>query len=124
MKHSRDLLGRARWRLQHLCRDVDQGGENILNNLREDVLLLAEPKSKLQISGNSPPSNTTHIPESPYSLEHRNTSSMYLADDAASKEKLDVREKTGPSFREIVSNDSFEGVGDLNGDAARWRCSK
>lgn len=49
---------------------------------------------------------------------------MYLANGAAPEEGFDVRKEAWPSFREIVGNDSFEGVGDLHGDATRWGCSE
>lgn len=122
MEHSWDLLSTARWCPQHLRRDANQSGESILNNLGKDVVLLAEPIPSWSMVLFL--SSTLYTPERSHSLQHGNTSGMYLANGAAPEEGFDVPEEAWPSFREIVGNDGFESVGDLHGDATRWGCSE
>ena len=56
-------------------------------------------------------------PEGSDGIEHGDTASMDLADIIAGEEGLDFREQGGPTIGKIVSDDSLEGVGELNGDA-------
>lgn len=98
MQHGRDVLSRA-WRLlHHLSGNSDESREKFLNDGWQRIIFLAES-------------------ESPNGFQSSDTSSVNVTDFAADEKLLDLANKCRPLRREVVGDDRFEGICQLEGDA-------
>lgn len=123
VEYVRDLLrGIWRWRGEQTARNVDQGREQLRNQSRENVRLLAEPICrKLGFVGITRDHRCS--PECPHHFQSCHTTSCDLANASVVQiqQTLHLHQQPRPSIREVASNNILERVCKLKSDASGGR---
>jgi hypothetical protein len=103
--HRNLLLNASRRRIEQVHSERDQDAERLLDNGRQDVGFLAEPKrppGELRVSQHPGRATGKSAPERADHLEHDHCACTDLADVVAREEGLGTVEQLGPPLRKVI----------------------